>query len=69
VGEMRQRRESGCERGSKENWGMWVGDAAEFLGMRACRSAVVRGEDRADRVAQQRRGREERARGERFSAD
>jgi hypothetical protein len=42
---------------------------AEFLGVRACRSAVVRGEDRADRVAQQRRGREARARGERFSAD
>jgi hypothetical protein len=58
VGEMRQRRESGCGRGSKGRWGTWASYVAGVLGARVRGSAAVRGKDGANRVALRRRERE-----------
>jgi hypothetical protein len=41
VGEMRQGRESGCGRCSKGSWGVWAGDVAGVLGVRARWSTAV----------------------------
>jgi hypothetical protein len=40
--EMRQGRECGCGRWSKERWGAWAGDVAGDLGVRARWSMAVR---------------------------
>jgi hypothetical protein len=63
VGEKKQGRESGCDRGSKGSWGTWAGDVVGFLGVHARGSAVVRGEDEADRLARRHREREVRVGG------